>query len=34
MESIGTGNWLIENLNLSIVLNAENVGLAKWLKDD
>ena len=34
MKSFGTGSWLIENLNPSTVLNAENVGLAKSLKDD
>ena len=33
MKSIGTGSWLIENLNPLTVLNAENVGLAKLLKD-
>ena len=33
MKSIRTCSWLIENLNLSTVLNAENVGLAKLLKD-
>ena len=33
MKSVGTRSWLIENLNPSTVLNAENVGLAKVLKD-
>ena len=33
MKSIGTGSWLIGNLNPSTVLNAEKVGLAKLLKD-
>ena len=33
MESIRTCCWLIETLNPSTVLNAENIGLAKLLKD-
>ena len=33
MKSIETGSWLIENLNPSTVLNAENVGLAKVLNN-
>ena len=33
MKSIGTCGWLIANLNPSTVLNAENFGLAKLLKD-
>ena len=33
IKVIGTGSLLIGNLNPSTVLNAENVGLAKLLKD-
>ena len=33
MKSIRTGSWLIGNLNPLTVLNGENVGLAKLLKD-
>ena len=33
MKWIETGSWLIENLNPSTVLNAENVGLAKLPMD-
>ena len=33
MISIRSGSWLIENLNSLTVLNAENVGLAKLLKE-
>ena len=33
MKSIGTGNWLIEDLYPSKVLNPDNVGLAKLLKN-